>query len=80
MLTESDFEVFDGDKHMTDLSARFTETPSKDLWNYINILSSLRENKLQLNPVLIMPMKPILVRISLWHLLLNFVKMVMKYI
>ena len=35
-LTESDFEVFDGDKHMTDLVKQFPETGSEALWSFIN--------------------------------------------
>lgn len=36
ILTESDFQVFDGDKHMTTLSIQFSETPATNLWSYIN--------------------------------------------
>lgn len=35
-LTESSFEVFDGDKHMTNLAKQFPETGSEALWSYIN--------------------------------------------
>lgn len=35
-LTESDFEVFDGDKHMTALVKQFPETGSEALWSHIN--------------------------------------------
>src|ERR1700744_288127 len=35
-LTESDFEVFDGDKHMTQLAKMFPETGSEALWSHIN--------------------------------------------
>jgi len=35
-LTESDFEVFDGDKHMTQLTKMFPETGSEALWSHIN--------------------------------------------
>lgn len=35
-LTESSFEVFDGDKHMTSLVKQFPETGSEALWSYIN--------------------------------------------
>jgi len=35
-LTGSDFEVFDGDKHMTALTKEFPETGSEALWSHIN--------------------------------------------
>ncbi len=35
-LTESDFEVFDGDKYMTELVKTFPETGSEALWSHIN--------------------------------------------
>jgi len=35
-LTDADFEVFDGDKHMANLTTRFPETGSEALWSYIN--------------------------------------------
>ena len=35
-LTESDYEVFDGDKHMAGLTKEFPETGSEALWSYIN--------------------------------------------
>jgi len=35
-LTESDLEVFDGDKQMTQLAKMFPETGSEALWSHIN--------------------------------------------
>lgn len=35
-LTDSDYEVFDGDKHMTKLGKEFPETGSEALWSHIN--------------------------------------------
>jgi len=35
-LTISDYEVFDGDKHMSALVKQFPETGSESLWSYIN--------------------------------------------
>lgn len=35
-LTESDIEVFDGDKHMAALIKKYPETGSEALWSYIN--------------------------------------------
>lgn len=35
-LTQSDFEVFDGDKHMTELVKKYPETGSEALESYIN--------------------------------------------
>jgi predicted ABC-type ATPase len=35
-LTESDYEVFDGDKYMTELVKAFPETGSDALWSHIN--------------------------------------------
>lgn len=35
-LTTSDYEVFDGDRHMTMLAKNFPETGSEALWSYIN--------------------------------------------
>jgi dephospho-CoA kinase len=35
-LTNTDFEVFDGDKHMSALLKKFPETGSEALWSYIN--------------------------------------------
>jgi predicted ABC-type ATPase len=35
-LTATDFEVFDGDKHMTALMKKYPETGSEALWSYIN--------------------------------------------
>jgi len=34
-LSQSDYEVFDGDKHMTHLSKKFSDIGSDALWNYI---------------------------------------------
>jgi predicted ABC-type ATPase len=35
-LTESDYEVFDGDKHMAELVKKFPETGSEALWSHVN--------------------------------------------
>jgi len=35
-LTFTEFEVFDGDKHMSELSLKFPETGSEALWSHIN--------------------------------------------
>jgi predicted ABC-type ATPase len=35
-LTESDYEVFDGDKYMTELVKEFPEIGSEALWSHIN--------------------------------------------
>ena len=35
-LTEADREVFDGDKHMSQLLKQFPETGSEALWSHIN--------------------------------------------
>jgi predicted ABC-type ATPase len=35
-LTVSDFEVFDGDKHMAALVKKYPETGSEALWSFIN--------------------------------------------
>ncbi|MNI54262.1 Zeta toxin [compost metagenome] len=35
-LSQSDYEVFDGDKHMTHLSKKFSDIGSDALWNYID--------------------------------------------
>ena len=48
-LTESDFEVFDGDKHMAKLVKEFPETGSEALWSQINEHIFLEEKKKAIN-------------------------------
>lgn len=44
-LIESDFDVFDGDKHMTKLAKMFPETGSEALWSHINDHLFLEEKR-----------------------------------
>jgi dephospho-CoA kinase len=50
ILTDSDFEVFDGDKHMTSLVKQFPETGSQALWSHIdeNIFKEEKDTAIRL--------------------------------
>jgi predicted ABC-type ATPase len=50
-LTASDYEVFDGDKHMAGLVKKFPETGSEALWSFIdeNIFQKEKQKAIQSN-------------------------------
>ncbi|SIO51954.1 zeta toxin family protein [Chitinophaga niabensis] len=50
-LTTTDFEVFDGDKHMAELKAKYPETGSDSLENFVNegIFKSAKEKAIAAN-------------------------------